>query len=101
MGLFSSPEEKQRKKEAKLRANYEYWKQNYHLEDISPELDEQIFKIFSLNNNLDFGALVNTVTHDEIGTIRDIAQVGREIASQNFVLMKQNDEIIKLLKDKK
>lgn len=110
MGLFSSPESRARKKAAKAeqkKQNFKQWKIYYGLDNLSPELDKQIYRIFALNDNLDFGALINTLTSNDSGELRNIAQEGREIASQNFVIMKQNDQLIKqnqeiidLLKDK-
>ena len=103
MGLFKSKEEKEQEKKAKMQQ----WLKDRNLEDLSEDDYAQVDRIKTELWGTGFVGAVNNITASDKDLLRNMQNILLGISEQNWLLIKQNDklakqneEIIKLLKDK-
>lgn len=100
MGLFKSKEEKEQEKQAKMQ-------QWLNLEDLSEDDYTQVDRIKTELWGTGFLGALNNIAASDKDLQRNMQNILLGISEQNWLLIKQNDklakqneEIIKLLKDK-
>ena len=93
MGLFKTEEEKQQKKEEKLRKIM----QKYELENLSSEYANAIRNINSELAGSGLGEFGNLLAPDEKTSLRIQTQFLNSIVQQNWIMIRQLDEISKKL----
>lgn len=93
MGLFSSPEEKEAKKQEKLQKALE----KYNLQELSDEKDIQSVRNIVLEmvgyGFFEAGALLG----NDSAVLKQTAATNKAIMEQNFIIIRQLDRISKLL----
>ncbi|EEJ41418.1 hypothetical protein [Limosilactobacillus vaginalis] len=103
MGLFKSKEEKEQEKQAKMQQ----WLKDRNLEDLSEDDYAQVDRIKTELWGTGFIGALNGIVGSDKDLLRNMQYILLGISEQNWLLIKQNDklakqneEIIKLLKDK-
>lgn len=103
MGLFKSKEEKEQEKQAKMQQ----WLKDRDLEDLSEDDYAQVDRIKTELWDTEFIGALNLIAGSDKELQRNMQNILLGISEQNWLLIKQNDklakqneEIIKLLKDK-
>ncbi|MEE6635854.1 hypothetical protein [Limosilactobacillus pontis] len=103
MGLFKSKEEKEQEKQAKMQQ----WLKDRNLEDLSEDDYAQVDRIKTELWGTGFVGALNNIAASDKDFLRNMQNILLGISEQNWLLIKQNDklakqneEIIKLLKDK-
>lgn len=103
MGLFKSKEEKEQEKQAKMQQ----WLKDRDLEDLSEDDYTQVDRIKTELWGTGFIGALNLIAGSDKELQHNMQSILLGISEQNWLLIKQNDklakqneEIIKLLKDK-
>lgn len=103
MGFFKSKEEKEAEKQAKMQQ----WLKDRNLEDLSEDDYAQVDRIKTELWGTGFIGALNGIVGSDKDLLRNMQYILLGISEQNWLLIKQNDklakqneEIIKLLKDK-
>ena len=93
MGLFSSPKEKEAKRQEKLEKAL----QKYHMEQLNDPDDMQSVRNMTLEM-LGYGFYeVGELFGNDSSTFKKTAQTNKVIMEQNFIIIRQLDRIAKLL----
>ena len=97
MGLFSSPEEKEAKRQEKLTKALA----KYHVEELNNKDDMNSVRAIAVDM-LGYGFFeVGELFGNDSATFRKTAQTNRVIMEQNFIMIRQLDRIAKLLEERK